>query len=236
MKTLPTHQFNPQCLYQDDDLIIINKPSGLLSIPDGYDPSLPHLKVVLEPLFGKLWIVHRLDKETSGIMILARNKETHRKLNERFRTRKIEKSYHALISPRPSWGKLHITLPLRTDADRRHRTRVDHSAGKHAETICVVKKSSHNNALLEIWILTGLTHQIRAHLRAYDLIIIGEQLYNAGLKIPPFPVQRLMLHARSIGFSHPANGDRVEFTAPYPEDFRTALTNLVISTSRDVRL
>jgi len=236
MKNLPSHQFNPQCLYQDDDLIIINKPSGLLSIPDGYDPSLPHLKVVLEPLFGKLWMVHRLDKETSGIMILARKKETHRLLNECFRKRKIEKYYHALITPRPGWGELHINLPLKTDSDRRHRTRVDHSTGKHAETVCVVKKSFENCALLEIQILTGLTHQIRAHLRAYEFIILGEQLYNAGVQTPQFPARRMMLHSRRIGFSHPAREDWMDFTAPYPEDFRTAFTNLVTSTSRDARL
>ena len=236
MKSFQTPTFNPQCIYQDDDLLIINKPSGLLSIPDGYDPSLPHLKYVLEPLFDGLWMVHRLDKGTSGIMILARNKEAHRILSEYFRKREIEKYYHALITPSPGWGELHINLPLRTDADRKHRTRVDQTTGKHAETICMVKKSFQNSALIEIKILTGFTHQIRAHLRAYQHIIVGEQLYNAGLQSPHFPVKRLMLHSRRIGFSHPASGDWMDYTAPYPEDFRTAYTNLATSTSQDARL
>ncbi len=228
--------FNHQCIHLDDDLIIINKPSGLLSIPDGYDPALPYLKTVLEPIYGKLWLVHRLDKPTSGVMILARNEVSHRKLNERFRERKIKKQYHCLVVPKPVWRELHIQLPLRTNADRKHRTRVDHEMGKQAESICQVKRSSQTGALLEIRIFTGITHQIRAHLRAHDIVILGDQLYSAGLSIQQIPVQRLMLHSRLIGFDHPSTGDWMEFSAPYPDDFRAAFTSMITSTFPDAAI
>jgi len=156
--------------------------SGLLSIPDGYDSSLPHLKIVLEPVYGKLWVVHRLDKETSGIMLLARNAGAHRSLNASFRERKIKKTYHSLVTPVPNWREI----------------------------------------------------QIRAHLRSLDLIHLGESLYNAGIPSPPISVQRLMLHARFLGFDHPSDGNWMSFAAPYPDDFRAAYAELLITTTRDV--
>ncbi len=234
MKTTQSSVTTPQCIYQDDDLLLINKPSGLLSIPDGYDSSLPHLKIVLEPVYGKLWVVHRLDKETSGIMLLARNAGAHRSLNASFRERKIKKTYHSLVTPVPNWREMHIKQPLRPDADRKHRTRVDDEKGKKAETIFKVMKRSALGALLEIKILTGITHQIRAHLRSLDLIHLGESLYNAGIPSPPISVQRLMLHARFLGFDHPSDGNWMSFAAPYPDDFRAAYTELLITTTRDV--
>ncbi len=85
--------------------------------------QLPHLRTVLEPDHGILWIVHRLDKDTSGLILLAKNAEAHRKLNESFREHQIQKIYHGLVSPAPDWQEQVVNLPLRTDADRKHRTR-----------------------------------------------------------------------------------------------------------------
>lgn len=215
-----------QILYEDNDIIIINKPAGLLSIADGYDPNLPHAKVVLEPNFGDLWIVHRLDKETSGVMLFARNASSHRKLNEDFRMRKIEKKYHGLVSPAPTWRELEIQLPLLTNADRQHRTRVNQAEGKPAHSFCRVLKSYRLGVLMEIDIHTGISHQIRAHLRAYGLALLGDDLYCAGLNPQPFTVSRTMLHARQIGLNHPATGEWISYSAPYPEDFRAAYTQL----------
>jgi len=93
MKTNASNTEIPTLLYEDDDLIIINKPPGLLSTQDGYDAQLPHLRSILEPHYGRLWMVHRLDKDTSGVMLIARNPEAHRKLNQSFRERLIEKKY-----------------------------------------------------------------------------------------------------------------------------------------------
>ena len=93
-------------LWSDDDLLVVNKPAGLLTVEDGYDASLPTLVKTLSPAWGRLWVVHRLDKDTSGILLLARNPEAHRILNASFRERQIHKIYHALVYNLPSWDEL----------------------------------------------------------------------------------------------------------------------------------
>jgi len=215
-----------QILYKDEDLILINKPSGLLSIADGYDPALPHIKPMLEADYGQVWIVHRLDKDTSGVMILARNADAHRNLNEQFRTRKIEKLYHGLVTPRPDWREMDIQFPLQPNSDRQHRTRVNPAHGKPAHSDCRVEKWFPCGVLMEIQIHTGISHQIRAHLRAFDLALLGDQLYCAGLQPQPLPAPRTMLHAHRVGFLHPSTDAWMTVSAPYPEDFRAAYTQL----------
>lgn len=227
---------NRLVLYDDADIILINKPTGLLSIADGYDPTLPHIKHVMEPDFGEVWIVHRLDKDTSGAMLIARNAESHRKLNEDFRLKNIEKTYHGLVTPAPTWREMDIQLPLLPDADRKHRTRVNQASGKTAQSFCRVMKWFGAGVLMEIKILTGISHQIRAHLRANDLALFGDTLYSAGLPPQPFPVPRTMLHARTLGFTHPSSEKWLTFTVPYPEDFRAAYSQLRKTTGQDVKI
>lgn len=227
---------NSLILYEDSDLILINKPSGLLSIADGYDLSLPHIKPVLEANYGKVWMVHRLDKETSGVMVIARNADAHRKLNECFRLRKIEKIYHGLVTPPPNWREMDIRQPLLADADRQHRTRVNTTQGKPAHSFCRVNKWFKLGVLMEIQIHSGISHQIRAHLRAYDLALLGDGLYGAGLMPQPFQVSRTMLHARSLGLMHPSTGDWLSCTAPYPQDFREAYTQLKVTKAQDAMI
>jgi tRNA pseudouridine32 synthase / 23S rRNA pseudouridine746 synthase len=223
----------PVILYEDEYLILINKPSGLLSVADGYDPSLPHVKSVIEPRVGRVWMVHRLDKETSGVLLIARNEDVHRKLNEDFRLKTIEKIYHGLVAPVPTWREKDIQLPLQTDDDRKHRTRVTNHAGKQAHSICRVLKWYACGVVMEIQIHSGVSHQIRAHLRAFDLALLGDVLYSAGLPPQPFPSPRTMLHARTLGFRHPKTDEWLSLTAPYPEDFRSAYTQLRLSKAQD---
>lgn len=226
----------PAILYEDSDLILINKPSGLLSVPDGYDLSLPHVKSVLQPAHGEVWIVHRLDKETSGVLLIARNASVHRDLNESFRLRRIEKIYHGLVTPLPTWREMDIQLPLLANADRKHRTRANAQTGKIAHSVCQVKKWFQLGVLMEIRIHTGISHQIRAHLRASDLSILGDTLYHAGLPPQPFQVSRTMLHARHLGFTHPSTGKWIRTTAPYQEDFRAAYNRLKLTKAQDVKI
>jgi tRNA pseudouridine32 synthase / 23S rRNA pseudouridine746 synthase len=230
---------NPQIapsviLYQDQDILLINKIPGLLSVPDGYDPDLPYIKSVLEPLYGPLWIVHRLDKETSGGMVLARNEDAHHSLSDSFQNKQVREKYHGLVSPVPNWRENILTQPLQIDADRKHRTRFDIKNGKEARSNCKVLKTFPLGVLMEIEIHTGLTHQIRAHLRAEDLLLLGETLYNAGL--PPLPLNspRIMLHARTLAFAHPSAGKWQQFTAPYLEDFRDTYTKLRFAKGPDI--
>lgn len=223
----------PIVVSQDQDILVINKPPDLLSIPDGYDVTLPHLKSVLELDYGPLWIVHRLDKETSGVMVLARNAEAHRFLNAAFRSHEVQKQYHGLVAPAPDWREKVIEFPLTANADRKHRTRVDSENGRLAWTRCQVLKCYPYGVLMSIEIRTGITHQIRAHLRANDLALLGDSLYQAGLDTQPIFASRVMLHAREITFPHPNIQQTVRFSAPYPEDFRAAYSKLAATRDLD---
>ncbi|MCB2202778.1 RluA family pseudouridine synthase [bacterium] len=226
----------PPILYQDDHLLVINKPAGLLSIADGYDPDLPHLQTVLEPDFGPLWIVHRLDKDTSGTLVLARDAETHRMLNEMFRDREIQKTYHGLVSPVPDWRTQIVESSLEVNADRKHRSHAVPTGGKPAWSAFKVLKRFPETALIEIKIKTGITHQIRAHLRSLELALLGDTLYQAGLIPPWVNADRVMLHARELAFAHPVTAEDLAFTAPYPDDFREIYTHLRFTRGPDTWL
>lgn len=214
----------------DDALVVIDKPAGLLSLPDGYDPSIPYLQKLLEPEFGKLWIVHRLDRETSGVLVLARSAEAHHKLNDQFSDRQVRKTYHALVFGFPAWHETQIDSPLRKNGDRQHRTVVDYQYGKPASTSLRVLEIFNSTALIEARPHTGYTHQIRAHLASIGLPLIGDSLYGhraeALIQAPPsvdHVIARVALHALEICFTHPFTGETMAFHAPYPEDFSNAI-------------
>src|SRR4030042_2395483 len=171
-------------LFSDEALLVINKPAGLSTLPDGYNPTLPHIKSVLERQFGHLWIVHRLDKDTSGVLLLARSAEAHRALNTQFEQHRVYKCYHALVVGNPEWQEQTISLPLRPNGDRQHRTMIDTQAGKHAITPLKVLERFVNYCLLEAIPETGRTHQIPAHLHALGLSIIGDKLYAKRITHP----------------------------------------------------
>lgn len=211
-------------LYQDEYLLAIDKPAGLPTLPDGYDRAAPHVRGVLEPDFGRVWIVHRLDRWTSGVLLLARSAEAHRALNGQFDARAVKKTYHAIVSGRPAWPERTLAWPLRADGDRRHRTVIDPVGGKPAITHVRVLERFAAAALIEARPATGRTHQIRAHLARAGHPLLGDELYGASGTIGV--VERPALHARSIEFTHPITHQPLSIDAPYPEDFGTALAAL----------
>jgi len=228
-------------LWSDGSMLVVDKPVGLPSLPDGYDPEAPHLRSVLIPEFGPLWIVHRLDRDTSGVMVLARSPQAHRALNTQFQEHQVSKVYHALVMGEPDWTEKDIDLPLRPDGDRRHRTVVDFQRGKPSLTRLRVLERFEQFTLIEAIPESGRTHQVRAHLSAQELPIACDALYGAGggiylSQVKPRPcigakpeiplISRLALHARSLAFLHPITLNALCFEAPYPGDFADFLQAL----------
>jgi RluA family pseudouridine synthase len=210
-------------LFQDEALLVVSKPAGLPTLVDGYHPEAPYLVGLLKGTYGPLWVVHRLDRGTSGVILFARTAEAHRALNRAFEKRQVLKTYHALAQGEPTWESRTVRLPLRADGDRRHRTIVDHKGGKPAETDLSVLERFHSHALLQAIPRTGRPHQIRAHLAALGHPLACDALYGGA---PLEGLDRPALHACSLKLPHPLSGEEIEFTAPYPEDLDQALQRM----------
>lgn len=215
----------PNVIFADDAILVIDKPAGLPVLPDGWEPGAPYLVKMLEADFGKLWVVHRLDKVTSGVMVFARNAEAHRALNMQFERRAAHKVYHALVNGAPGWDEHTARHPLRVNVGRKHRTVVDHSQGKPSGTQFRVIKRYAGYGLVESTPMSGRTHQIRVHLSALGHPLVGDILYDAP---PTALIARPALHALSLTLTHPVTGECLTFTAPRPADFEHALSLLTV--------
>ena len=229
-------------IWQDDDILVVNKPAGLRSVQDGYDPGLPYLSSALTSTYGDLWIVHRLDMDTSGVVVLARNEKAHRELCQQFARRQVSKIYHALVVGNPEWDIWDVDLPLRVNGDRRHRTVVDFQRGKFARTHFKVLERFESYALIESKPETGRTHQIRVHLKEVGIPLVADGLYGQGELLflskikpgykksknkPERPLlDRVGLHARALTLKHPRSREVSYFEANYPKDVTFALNQL----------
>ena len=178
---------------------------------------------MLEEQFGKIFIVHRLDKTTSGVMVFARTAEAHRNLNMQFETHEAKKIYRAIAEGNPNWNEKIAKHPLRVNVGHKHRTMVDDKNGKPSETRFKILKRYPDHVLLEAELMTGRTHQIRVHAYALGHPLLGDVLYSAP---ETNLIARPALHAYSLTFMHPTTNERISFTVPYPADFETALTNI----------
>lgn len=221
-------------IYSDDDFVVLNKRSGILIAADRYNPDAPRLDVLAEQEFGKIYAVHRIDKDTSGLIIYARNLEAQRALSMQFEKRQVHKTYHALVYGHPLWQTLHVDLALKPDGDVRHRTVVDKRFGKPSVTDFRLIGVCGQFSWIEAKPLTGRTHQIRVHLAANGLSIVCDPLYSGNqkpLRLSEIKknwhgdeeeerplLKRLALHAYKIELAHPKTGETVSFTADYPKD------------------
>ena len=212
-----------EILYEDDDLAVVVKPRGMVVHPAaGHEEG-----TLVNALLGNLselsgiggelrpGIVHRLDKDTSGLMMVAKNDETQNALSRMLKDRKIEKHYLALAEgffPEPE-GR--VEAPIARSKKDRKKMAVD-PEGREAVTEFRVLAEGRNCSLLDVHILTGRTYQIRVHMRSIHHPVCGDPLYgyDKGVKVPC-----LMLHARSLSFAHPGTGEQMSFRAPIPEDF-----------------
>lgn len=213
----------PHIIFSDEHLLVIDKPAGVPVLPDGWAPDAPYLVKMLEADFGKLWVVHRLDKITSGVMVFARNAQAHRALNGQFERHEARKVYHALVNGRPEWDERVAKHPLRVNVGHKHRTVVDHSKGKPSETRFAVIKRYAGFGLVACTPLSGRTHQIRVHLAVLGYPLVGDILYGAP---PTHLMTRPALHALSLTLAHPIDKQAITFSAPYPADFAAALAQV----------
>jgi RluA family pseudouridine synthase len=207
-------------IYEDPYLIIVDKPAGLSVLPDGWEKDSEYLVKMLEEQYETIFIVHRLDKITSGVMVFARDADTHRALNTQFENHDAQKTYHAILEGNPKWDEKIAKHPLRSNVGHKHRTAVDDKNGKPSETRFRIIKRYEESALVEAKPMTGRTHQIRVHAYALGHPLVEDFLYGAR---DMYGFGRPMLHAQTLSFIHPATNERVKFSAPHPEDFDAAL-------------
>ena len=213
-------------LYEDDDILVVNKPAGLIVHPapghTGHtlvNAVLSHL-VTLSDDVQRPGIVHRLDKDTSGVMVIARNPVAHENLAAQFKKHTVKQVYLALVRGQVTPEEGIIEAPIGRDTgDRKKMAISGESRGKKALTRYKVIRFLGNYTLLEVMPQTGRTHQIRVHLAAIGYPVVGDATY--GVKSPVLP--RQFLHAHKLGFHLPSTGKYVEFTSPLPEDLEKAL-------------
>ncbi|HZK20410.1 MAG TPA: RluA family pseudouridine synthase [Treponemataceae bacterium] len=224
-------------IYSDDDIVVVNKRSGLLVAGDRWDAEAPRLDKLVESEFDTVYAVHRIDKDTSGLVLYARNSNAHRALSLAFQNREVHKVYHALVYGRPLWDTLSVTLPLKIDGDDRHRTVVNKRLGKPSRTDFALLRIAGPFSWIECTLITGRTHQIRVHLAAHGLQIVCDPLYSGNQKPiklseikrswkgDPFEerplLARLGLHAYLLEFKHPVTGALLSLTAPYQKDMNS---------------
>ena len=207
-------------IFQDKHILVLDKPAGIPVLPDGWEKDSPYLVKMLEEEYGKMFVVHRLDKITSGVMVFARDAESHRALNMQFDNHEVEKVYHAIVEGKPKWEEKIAKHPLRVNVGHKHRTVVNDRDGKPSQTRFKLRKLYQAAALVEAMPTTGRTHQVRVHASAVGHPLVGDVLYGAAeSKV----IARPALHAWSLTFTHPITNERLTFKAEYPQDFATAL-------------
>lgn len=240
-------------LFEDDHLLALDKPAGLLSSPDRYDPERPNLMKLLHAAIaaGKPWArersltylmnAHRLDFEISGVMLLAKNKPALVALANLFGSEKPRNKYAALVQGTPAEDKFEVDAKLAPHPAKIGSMRVDPKNGKKSRTRFEVMEKFSGYTLLQCEPLIGRTHQIRVHLRHAGLPVVGDRLYGAKplwlsrLK-PDFRLKpgheerpllsRVALHAEALTLPHPVTGQVVTITAPWPKDLKVAVKYL----------
>ena len=201
-------------LYEDEDLLAVNKPSGLLSVQGRGTHKQDCLATRVQARYPEALIVHRLDMETSGVMLMARHAQGQRQLSRLFQQRQVHKRYVAVVEGGLSALSGEIDLPLICDWPRRPRQKVDFSQGKPAQTRYRVLRHDPepDTSRLQLEPITGRSHQLRVHLQALGHPIVGDRLYASAETVAKS--ERLLLHAQSIAFAHPATGKPLEVVCP----------------------
>lgn len=201
-------------LYADAALLVVEKQAGLLSVPGRGEAKQDCLMARLLGEYPDAHIVHRLDQDTSGLLVIARDANTHRELSRQFHDREVEKIYMALALGHPAENGGEIDLALRYDPPSKPRHVVDPVEGQHALTEWKVLDRQPGYTRVSLIPHTGRTHQLRVHMQALGHPLLGDTLYAPAEACPPG--SRLCLHAETLGFVHPVHGGRLRFHRPAP--------------------
>ena len=224
-------------LFEDDDLIVINKPAGLTVHPGAgqreqtlVNALLSHC-TTLSGIGGKErpGIVHRLDRETSGCLVVAKNDLAHRELSRQFADRNVEKIYLALVAGKPRKPASVIEERIGRHPVHRQRMSVTTKRGRTAKTEYRVLRSTGDASLIECRLHSGRTHQVRVHFHHLGHAVLGDKVYGVRL-VKNFP--RQMLHAWKLGFRHPQTGEWKQFQASVPDDFKEAVARTDLQMAR----
>lgn len=226
-------------IYEDDHLLALNKPAGILSIPDRFEHKKPNLKNELLKNYPEIYVIHRLDLETSGLILFAKDAETHGRLSLMMENQEVQKEYLALsLQPPQAQGK--INAPIAESLKNKGLYKV-HNRGKHALTRYRTLQTWDRYALLSLQLITGRTHQIRVHLRHIQAPLIADEKYGIA---PAFYlsqikkifgsvdreerplIARSSLHAYTITMNHPITRLPLTLVAPIPKDFKAAINQL----------
>ena len=225
-------------LFEDQSLLVLNKPAGLVVHPAAGHEEHTLVNALLHHCAGGLsgiggvarpGIVHRLDKETSGCLVVAKNDETHLALSKQFAERRVEKIYNAIVCGELARGSGEIRVPIARHPSHRKRMAVrDDDSGRAAHTSWRVLEKLKAATFVEAQIHTGRTHQIRVHFQFLGHPLAGDETYGAKqnkklAELTGYEVPRVMLHARELSFIHPRTEKEMSFESPLPKDFREAL-------------
>lgn len=230
-------------MHSDDHIVIVNKEPDVLTIPDRFDPFKLNVAAGLKQQYGEIFIVHRLDRETSGILVFARHADAHRELNSQFQNRDADKFYLALCNGRPHPAEGLIDKPIGPDPRGGNRMRIDPHGGKPSATAYETVETYRDHSLIRLQLFTGRTHQVRVHMASigHPLSVDptyggGEGLFLSSFKSRSFNLKgeererpllnRVSLHAYQLSFRHPGTGEDVAFSADPPKDFRSTVRQL----------
>lgn len=203
-----------EIVYEDDDIVVFDKPSGLLSVPGKPEALLDSLQTRALARFAGAGTIHRLDMDTSGLVVMAKHKAAHGHIGKQFENRQTFKRYIARVSGTVSEDEGLVDLPLATDWENKPRQRVDHARGRPAQTRWRAISRDAGSTRLELTPITGRTHQLRVHMKEIGHPILGDAFYASGTARAA--ADRLQLHASELGFRHPRGGAPIHFTSKPP--------------------